>query len=77
VLTVDGQEAGRGNSSAVLGGPLNVLAWLARFLAREGMALKAGQWITTGSIVPTVFAKPGQTLSFELEGLPAVKVEVI
>jgi 2-keto-4-pentenoate hydratase len=77
VLTMDGQEAGRGNSSAVLGGPLNVLAWLARFLAREGVTLKAGQWVTTGSIVPTIFAKPGQVASFQLEGLPPVRVNVV
>jgi 2-keto-4-pentenoate hydratase len=77
VLTMDGQEAGRGNSNAALGGPLNVLAWLSRFLAREGVTLKAGQWVTTGSIVPTVFAKPGQVASFEIEGLPPVRADVV
>jgi 2-keto-4-pentenoate hydratase len=33
--------------------------------------------VTTGSIVPTVFAKPGQVASFQLEGLPPVRVNVV
>lgn len=77
VLSVNGVEIGRGNSSAVLGGPLNVLAWLARFLDRNGEQLQPGQWVMTGSMIPTIFAQPGETATFAMEGLPPVSATVV
>ncbi|MBL8671747.1 MAG: hypothetical protein JNK11_13910 [Alphaproteobacteria bacterium] len=47
-LLVGGKEEKRGTGAAVLGNPLNVLAWIAEFQrTRDG--LKAGQWISTGT----------------------------
>jgi 2-keto-4-pentenoate hydratase len=47
-VTVDGTEATAGTGAAVLGHPLNVVAWLADELPRFGRQLRAGDWITTG-----------------------------
>lgn len=43
---LDGVEAARGTADVVLGGPLRALAWL----TRQAVALRAGDWISTGSI---------------------------
>jgi 2-keto-4-pentenoate hydratase len=63
-----------GSSSDVLGDPANALSWVVRHLARRGRALVPGQWVSTGSIVPTRFVAPGQTYRFDLAGLPPVEL---
>jgi 2-keto-4-pentenoate hydratase len=76
-LLINGASAGAGASRDVLGGPLHVLAWLARFLARRNEALAPGQWIMTGSIVPTKFPPPGGRLEFTLRGLEPVHARIM
>lgn len=76
VLRRDGEVVDEGTSSDVLGDPANALAWVVRHLARRGQALQAGQWVSTGSIVPTKFVAPGQTWRFEVEGLAPVEAAV-
>jgi 2-keto-4-pentenoate hydratase len=56
-LHINGELAAEGNSSNVLGNPLNSLTWLANTLCLRGDGLKAGEIVTAGScIAPT----PGQ-----------------
>jgi 2-keto-4-pentenoate hydratase len=76
VLYRDGEVLDQGNSSDVMGDPLQVIVWLARHLAARGHALQPGQWITTGSIVTTKFVKSGERYRFEVKGLAAVEVGV-
>lgn len=76
VLSCDGALVDEGTSSDVLGDPANALAWLARRMASQGSALAPGQWVSTGSIVPTKFARPGQTWRFEVVGLPPVEAAI-
>jgi 2-keto-4-pentenoate hydratase len=76
VLSRDGAAQDEGSSSDVLGDPANALSWVARHLAERGCPLEPGQWVSTGSIVPTRFAEPGQTWRFELEGLEPVELIV-
>jgi 2-keto-4-pentenoate hydratase len=47
-VTVDGEVATTGTGAAVLGHPLNVVAWLADELPRFGRQLRTGDFITTG-----------------------------
>lgn len=70
-------NAGSGNSSDVLGGPLHVVQWLRRFLAGHGLGLRASDWVMTGSIVTTRFPENGSRYRFELEGLPPVSLTVL
>lgn len=58
VATVDGAQTNRGSASAVLGHPLNALAWLVNALHRDGHALKKGDWVSTGTCLGVVPAKP-------------------
>ncbi|MGE0847855.1 MAG: 2-keto-4-pentenoate hydratase [Flavobacteriaceae bacterium] len=63
VGAVDGVEAKRGSGSLVLGNPLNALAWLANRLARDGKALKTGDWVSTGTCLGVVPAAKGTEIS--------------
>ncbi len=58
-LIVNGHVATRGNGTAVLGHPLNVLAWLANELTRFGGALKAGERVSTGVCTDVYEGKVG------------------
>ncbi len=75
-LLVNGSQVATGSSSDVLSGPLFILAWIAGFAREAGEALRPGQWIMTGSIIPTKFAVEGETYSFQLATLPAVTVKI-
>src|SRR5438445_6723546 len=69
---VNGKEVGRGTGADVLGHPHNALAWLANHLAADGNGLRAGEIVLTGSLVKTVWLKPGDRVSMELSGLGTV-----
>lgn len=77
VLTRDGEKLDEGSSSDVLGDPWNAVLWLAGHLRERGRRLEPYQWVSTGSVVPTVFVSPGERYRFEVEGLPPVELEVI
>lgn len=76
VLSKNGKEIDRGTSSDVLGDPFNALRWLSKHLAKSGTSLQAGEWITTGSHIPTQFAVPGESYRYEIEGFAPVEVTV-
>ncbi len=64
VMQIDGTEIGEGRGSAVMGNPLQALAWLANQKAERDEVLKAGDVIMTGSIVATQWiTKPCTVLS--------------
>jgi 2-keto-4-pentenoate hydratase len=70
---VGGSEAGRGSGADVLGHPGQALAWLANHLALKGRGLHAGQIVLTGSLVKTLWLKPGDDVVMELAGLGRVE----
>lgn len=76
VLRLNGEAVNEGSSDEVLGDPLNAVRWLASHLRRRGGALRPGQWISTGAIVPTRFAAAGETYHFEIEGLAPVELRI-
>ena len=76
VLEVNGDVVDRGMTDDVGGDPMEIVAWLANFLASRGVALQPGQWVMTGSIVPTQFPKAGDTYRFSLSGFPPVEVRI-
>jgi 2-keto-4-pentenoate hydratase len=71
---INGVEDGRGTGADVLGHPHHALAWLANHLAAGGKALRGGQIVLTGSLVKTVWLKPGDCVTMDLSGLGAVQV---
>jgi 2-keto-4-pentenoate hydratase len=68
-LHQDGREVSRAPGAAILGHPLNALAWIARDLAREGRPLRAGDMISLGSFSPPQPVAPGQVWTARYEGL--------
>jgi 2-keto-4-pentenoate hydratase len=73
-VALDGETIDRGNSRDALGHPFAPVVWLAKHLASRGQALRRGDIVMTGSIVPTRFPKAGERYRLMLEGLGAVEV---
>jgi 2-keto-4-pentenoate hydratase len=60
----------------VLGHPVDALAWLANHLQDRGLAMKAGDLVTTGSLVKSQFPVAGNRIAFRLPGLGEVHLSV-
>lgn len=76
IATVNGREIDRGYGRDVLGHPFVPLTWLANHLAESGGALKAGDIVLTGSIIPTRFPREPAAYRFDLAGIGAVELTV-
>jgi len=69
VTRLNGGEVGRGRGRAVMGHPLEALAWLANLRASLGLALRAGEFVLLGSVVETRWVSPGDEVTVVLQGL--------
>jgi 2-keto-4-pentenoate hydratase len=76
IVRLNGQEIDRGYGRDVLGHPFVPLTWLANHLAEAGGALKAGDVVLTGSLIPTRFPKEPGDYRFDLAGVGAVELTV-
>lgn len=65
VMNLNGTEVGSGDGAAVMGDPLLPLQWLARTLGEQGVTLKAGEIILTGSFCGAVAFGPGDVLDVD------------
>lgn len=74
VLTCNGSVAGAGRGSAVLGSPLNALAWLANTLGERGVGLEAGQVVLPGSLTAAIPVQAGDRVEATFTGLGSVTV---
>lgn len=72
---INGREVGRGTGADVLGHPHRALAWLAGHLAAQGKSLRAGEVVLTGSLVQTVWLRPGDSVEMELSYLGNVAAD--
>ncbi|MET4698452.1 2-keto-4-pentenoate hydratase [Constrictibacter sp. MBR-5] len=61
VMTINGEERGRGTGAAVMGHPMDALVWFVNHMSANGRTLKAGQFVTTGSCTGVIPVKPGET----------------
>ena len=68
-MLVNGAPVGEGRGGDILGHPLDALAWLAGNLAERGRPLRAGTFVSLGSIVTTQWIGAGDDVRIELEGL--------
>jgi len=75
-VSVNGEQVDEGNTGAALGSPLNSAAFVANHLSQNGMQLKAGEFVMTGSALATLFLKPGDRCTYAIEGLGEVHCEV-
>ena len=73
IVTVNGQEAGRGFGSAVLGNPLHSVVWLAKKLAERGRHIRAGDIVMTGSFTRQFPIAPGDRVHVGFSGIGDVE----
>lgn len=76
-LLIDGEVAGETVTGAAMGHPFEAVAWIANNLATRGQSLRAGQFIMTGSTLPTRFPDTESAIRYEIEGLGAVEMTTI
>jgi 2-keto-4-pentenoate hydratase len=75
-ITINGEERARGKGANVDGGVFGATAWLANALARRGLTLKAGDYVTAGSVTAPQPANPGEHVIADLGALGRVEVRV-
>ncbi len=73
IVTVNGQEAGRGFGRAVLGNPLHSIVWLAKKLAEHGRHIRAGDIVMTGSFTRQFPIAPGDRIHVAFAGIGDVE----
>jgi 2-keto-4-pentenoate hydratase len=74
--TLDGKELASGAGSAVMGGAMISLAWLANKLITHGKHLKAGDLVLTGSVHPPAFLPGTGVAKTEFEGLGSTEITI-
>jgi 2-keto-4-pentenoate hydratase len=72
-VTINGVEVATGRGDAVLGHPLNSIAWLAAKLSAYGRHLEAGDHIMTGSFTRQFLIAPGDHVRTEFDRLGPVE----
>ncbi len=74
-LEVNGHLHREGSGRAVLGHPLNALAWLANELSSHGLGLEAGQYVTTGVTMEVYMGQRGDRIRAGFGTLGVVELE--
>lgn len=62
VTLIDGAEAGRGRAAGFPDGAIGAARFLFELMARRGIALAPGQWISSGAVTGVHPARPGQQI---------------
>ncbi|MBB5690874.1 hypothetical protein GXW77_21200 [Roseomonas alkaliterrae] len=69
VLANDQRELARAPGTALLGHPLDVIPWLVEDLAKRGLRLRAGDYVSLGGFSPALPTEAGRTYTVRYEGL--------
>jgi len=77
VVRIDGELHASACGVEALGNPLNVVAWLANALSRQGRALEPGQIISTGSLTKIIEAGPEQVVAMSWANLGTIHLRII
>jgi 2-keto-4-pentenoate hydratase len=72
-VNINGKEAATGDGATVLGHPLHAVTWLAGKLVEFGQALRAGDYIMTGSFTRQFPIAAGDRIKVAFDGLGAVE----
>jgi 2-keto-4-pentenoate hydratase len=75
-LECNGERIDEGHGRDVLGHPFEPVRWLAEHLSNRGEGLRAGELVSTGSLVTTRFPQAGEHYRFTVEGVGAVDVTI-
>jgi 2-keto-4-pentenoate hydratase len=72
VLLRNGTVTETGTGAAVLGTPLNALAWLANAVGVLGVSLESGQIVLSGSLTRAIAIAPGDSITADFPGMGEV-----
>lgn len=61
-LTIDGEKVGAATAATMLDGPIGAARFLFECLAARGIALRAGQWISSGAVTGVHPVRVGQAV---------------
>ncbi len=73
---VDGRVVSTGTGANVLGDPRLALTWIANELNRYGQALRAGEYVTTGTVTPPIPYHAGTDVRAEFGDIGSVSVRL-
>ena len=76
-LRVNGSLMGTGRGADILGHPCEALAWLANHQVERGSPLRAGDYVSLGSVVKTQWLDVGDTVDINFAGLGACSLTLI
>ena len=76
-LEIGGKPVGEGRGGDAMGHPFEPLAWLANNAVSRGRPLRAGEFVMTGSIIPTQFLEAGDRAVYTHEALGTVELEIV
>jgi len=76
-VKVNGNTVGEGYGRDVLGHPLEALRWLVNTIAAQGKDIRKGMVVMTGTMIATKFVAPGDHLTFAVDGLGEVGIDVV
>jgi|TARA_R110001583_G_scaffold9571_6_gene45273 2-oxopent-4-enoate/cis-2-oxohex-4-enoate hydratase len=77
VVEKNGAIISTGAGAAALNSPVNCVAWLANTLGGYGIALKAGEVIMSGSLVPLEPVEAGDSMIVSIGGMGSVSTRFI
>lgn len=74
---IDGVEQARGDGGQIMGGdPLDAVLWLANELPKHGMALRAGDFVITGSVYDNPTMQADQEAAVHFSTLGTIRVSL-
>lgn len=73
----DADPAATGEGAAIMGHPLTALAWIAEHAAAQSAPLRAGQIVTLGSVVKTIYPEADDVVEARFDGLAPVRIEIV
>lgn len=69
----DGKPLGKNPGADLMGHPLNAALWLVQALAREGITVQPGQYLSLGSFPPVLPTRAGLKVVLDYQGLPGAQ----
>ena len=77
VVETNGEVVATGIGAAALGSPLACVAWLANALGELGTALVPGDIILSGSLVPLLPARAGDSMAEHIDGIGSTSIRFV
>ncbi len=74
---IDGAEVGTGQASSFPDGAIGAARFLFELMAKRGIALKPGQWISSGAVTGVHDAKPGQHVEARFGGRYTLRCAIL